>query len=68
MRLVALITSRHVVQDLWGTILVLNTPRSHISSIREGMLCLQVKVIVLHHAVVMTLLTVSSRMRHCGLG
>ena len=65
MWLVAIVT-RHVVQDLWGAILVLDTPCSDLGSAGEGVLRLQVKVVVLHHAVMMSLLAVSGRMGHCG--
>ena len=47
---------------------MLNTPCSDLLSISEGVLCLQVKVVVLHHAVMMSLLAVSCRMGHCGSG
>ena len=45
---------------------MLDTPCSDLGSAGEGVLRLQVKVIVLHHAVMMSLLAVSGRMGHCG--
>ena len=60
MWLVSVVTYGHVVHDLRRTILVLNTPDSDLSTIGELLLCIEVKVIILHHTVVMTVLSVCS--------
>ena len=39
---------------------MLNTPGSDLSTIGELLLCIEVKVIILHHTVVMTVLSVCS--------
>lgn len=65
MRLVAFITTWHIIEELWWAILVLNTSCTDLSPVCERVLTLQVKVIVLHHAVVVSLLAMGCWMRYC---
>ena len=64
-RLVSIVSTRNVIEYLWGAILVLHAASADVCSVCERVLGLQVEVVVLHHAVVVTCLAVSGRVRHC---
>ena len=55
---VAIITDGHIIHYLWRPILVLDASSPNLPTIGEWLLSVEMKVIVLHHAVVMPMLTV----------
>ena len=58
MRLIAIITDGHIIHYLRWSILVLNASSSYLTTISEWLLSIDMKVIVLHHAIVVSMLTV----------
>ena len=61
---IAILTTWYIIEELRWAILVLNTSCSNLGPICERVLTLQVKVIVLHHAVMVSLLPMSGWMRY----